>query len=761
MLLPTNAIVSQARADAGADALKPNQARQPEMNKICEDFTRASHARHISILRTLRFPANGLSRSIEPSNLPDTTDIYRRPVRPANCSLTHLFMFWNSVTKRKIVGYFAAAVVGALFVAETVGLRSSMERWAETAAQAEAERHWEQVHLGLATLMARDQSRAVLAEGLRPLRAILARAQSQRDPVAVVTTLADAFSTAAWWEPFRSDFAISGISLVSENLDAAAPQAATSTNFESTIVSAASKGYAAELLVRDGGVLLTTALRVPLDGREWPAVLVLARKLGVPELTALLPSPADAVALELQGRRILVVGSTAPRGALDLPLHDSTIRVTRRPVGNFVLAVAVDVKSAIAAARPGLPPETLLGLGLVFAVLVLWLGQKPGSREATRPSLSMTHTPAKADPTSMPTNQDNSSRPGSQTTLSSSDLSDPGVVGRYTLIDLLGEGGMAQVFTAVMFGAEGFQRKFVVKRLRPELAHNREAVSQFIDEAKLGSSLVHSNIVPVFDFGKAGGQYFMAMEYILGRDLAKIVERSMALGRGALPLPILLLVIGETLKALDYAHTLCDEDGLPLGLIHRDVSPSNILVSARGEVKLFDFGVVKAPGRTVEVEPGVVVGNISFMAPEQARGLPIDDRADLFSLALVIFYCATGRPLYQAETVHDLMLRSAVGPTERDWQAIDDLPAPLSAMLHVALQPDPGARFPTAISFASALSGASQASSEEMAAYVQALFEDELTAEEMRLNNSPALSQSGELRIRQGRATDRHRAALG
>lgn len=412
-------------------------------------------------------------------------------------------MFWNSVTKKKMVGYFAAAVVGALFVAETVALRSSMDRWSEEAAQTEAERHWEQVHLGLSTLMARDQSRALLAAGLDPLRAILAGVRSQRDSAEVVATLKEAFSTQAWWEPFRTDYAVSGMSIVSDHLDAAVPQAATTANFESTIVAAASKGFAAEFLARDGGVLATTALRVPLDGHEWPAVLVLARKLGASELTALLSSPADAIALELQGRSVVVVGNPAIRAAFERPLRGGTIRVTRRPLGNVVLAVAVDASSAIAASRPGLPPETLLGLGLVFAILVLGLGQIPPLGKSARLS-------------SVPAIEDHGSQPEAPTMLSSTGLSQPAVVGRYTLIDLLGEGGMAQVFTAVMFGAEGFQRKFVVKRLRPELAHNREAVTQFIDEAKLGSSLVHSNIVPVFDFGKSGGQYFMAMEYILG-----------------------------------------------------------------------------------------------------------------------------------------------------------------------------------------------------------------------------------------------------
>ena len=170
--------------------------------------------------------------------------------------------------------------------------------------------------------------------------------------------------------------------------------------------------------------------------------------------------------------------------------------------------------------------------------------------------------------------------------------------GRYRLLERLGEGGMAELYTAVLHGAEGFRRVYVVKRLRPQVARNRAAVEQFIDEAKLGSTLVHSNIVPVFDFGKVGDEYFLAQEYIIGRDVGKVLNRHMeTFGR---PLTERLVAVhrargagGAGLRAL----TGPTRTGVRIGLVHRDISPGNIMITARGEVKLFDFGIVKGEER--------------------------------------------------------------------------------------------------------------------------------------------------------------------
>ncbi len=241
---------------------------------------------------------------------------------------------------------------------------------------------------------------------------------------------------------------------------------------------------------------------------------------------------------------------------------------------------------------------------------------------------------------------------------------------------------MAQVFTAVTFGAEGFRRTFVVKRLRAELSRDPAVVAQFIDEAKLGSTLVHSNVIPVFDFGKVGDEYYLAQEYILGRDMGRVTTRSLErLQRPRLGHDRPLRGGGDAAGARVRALASWATAGRPMGIVHRDVSPSNILVSARGEVKLFDFGIVKAEGRVTKTQHGVVKGNVSFMSPEQARGISIDGRADLFSLGLVIFYCLTGEVLYRGETTYELLVKAATGPGPEELARIAALPAPCAAIV--------------------------------------------------------------------------------
>jgi serine/threonine-protein kinase len=202
----------------------------------------------------------------------------------------------------------------------------------------------------------------------------------------------------------------------------------------------------------------------------------------------------------------------------------------------------------------------------------------------------------------------------------------------------------------------------VIKRLRPELIADPGAVSQFCDEANLLAALHHPNIVAVHDFGRAQNQYFLAEEYVAGRNLGRILERRLATTRRPLPVEIIAHVGCEILKALEYAHGLRDGDGRPLAIVHRDVSPENVMVSALGEVKLLDFGVVKAEGRLTKTETGVVKGNVTYMAPEQARGLEVDARADLYSLALVLYFCCAGRPLYAADTTYGLLMKAGAGP---------------------------------------------------------------------------------------------------
>jgi hypothetical protein len=299
--------------------------------------------------------------------------------------------------------------------------------------------------------------------------------------------------------------------------------------------------------------------------------------------------------------------------------------------------------------------------------------------------------------------------------------------GRYRLIDRLGEGGMSEVFTASANGAEGFSRTFVLKRLRPELAREREAIAQFIDEARLQATLVHSNIVPVFDFGMIGnGEYFMTQEYIVGRDLLRLMMRHQEHSVGGLEPRLCYYLAHETLQALAFAHEHCDKDGQPMGLVHRDVSPGNIMVSLRGEVKLADFGIVKASRRVSRTQVGMVKGNANFMSPEQARGQAVDARSDLFSLATVMFYCLTGELLYGGENDLDVLYKAARGPTDEDLARIAALPDPAASILAKALSVDPNERFQSAGEFADQLAAFTGGGKTQAANLVQLLFGDEL-----------------------------------
>jgi serine/threonine-protein kinase len=288
---------------------------------------------------------------------------------------------------------------------------------------------------------------------------------------------------------------------------------------------------------------------------------------------------------------------------------------------------------------------------------------------------------------------------------------------------------MAEVFTAVAHGVEGFTRVFVVKRLRPELARDKEAIGQFVDEARMQSSLVHSNIVPVFDFGRVAEEYFMTQEYIVGRDLVRLIARYYERFQQTLQPRMAYYVAHETLQALQYAHTKRDRDGHALGIVHRDVSAGNIIVSAQGEVKLADFGIVKSNRRVSKTQMGMVKGNANFMSPEQARGQQVDGRSDLFSVALVLYYCLTNRLLYDGDNDLDVLYKAASGPTAENYQTISRLPSPACDVLTRALALDPADRFQSAAEFADALGPHIGGAKSEATKLMQSLFGEEFRRE--------------------------------
>ena len=215
--------------------------------------------------------------------------------------------------------------------------------------------------------------------------------------------------------------------------------------------------------------------------------------------------------------------------------------------------------------------------------------------------------------------------------------------GKYSLVRKIGTGGMAEVFLARTTVAQGLAKTLVIKKIHPAYARSRQFVSMFVDEAKIALGLNHPNIVQVFDFGSVGDTYFLAMENVEGLDLLRLLQ-DCARDRRRIPYGLSAYVVQQVAKGLDYAHRKSDEFGEPLGIVHRDISPQNVLVSWDGAVKIVDFGIARA--RHVHEEEGVIKGKFAYMSPEQARGEPVDCRSDVFSAGIVLYELACGRPLF-------------------------------------------------------------------------------------------------------------------
>lgn len=279
----------------------------------------------------------------------------------------------------------------------------------------------------------------------------------------------------------------------------------------------------------------------------------------------------------------------------------------------------------------------------------------------------------------------------------------PRVFGRYVLFDRIGRGGMADIFLARADTALGASRLCVVKQILVELGENKAFERALITEAKLAARLSQANIVQVFDLGKERERLFIAMEYVEGFDLNQLLR---ALSKAQLPLPaeFALFVVRETLRALDYAHRAKDNQGVLLGLVHRDVSPSNVLVSFEGEVKLCDFGIARAMSAQDDAEINVprVVGKSAYMSPEHARGEAIDARADVFAAGILLWELCAGRRLYRG-TEAEMLAQAEAGQVPALPERGMPLMSELQAVLDRALTRDRQARFQTAQEFLLAL----------------------------------------------------------
>jgi serine/threonine-protein kinase len=221
---------------------------------------------------------------------------------------------------------------------------------------------------------------------------------------------------------------------------------------------------------------------------------------------------------------------------------------------------------------------------------------------------------------------------------------------RYRITERVAAGGMAEVFRGVAESLQGFKKNIAIKRILPNLTKNKKFVAMFLDEARLSLALQHANIVQVFDIGHADDTYFIVMEYVDGVHLKALMEWRRRIGR-RIPIAHTLYIIMEMCKGLSYAHELLNPDtGKPLGIVHRDISPPNVLISKQGEVKVVDFGLAKATSQLENTDPGVVKGKMSYLSPEAARGEEVDHRADIFAVGILLYEMLTGKRLFYGET---------------------------------------------------------------------------------------------------------------
>ncbi|HVY38509.1 MAG TPA: serine/threonine-protein kinase [Polyangia bacterium] len=648
------------------------------------------------------------------------------------------------------------------------------------------------IEAGRARTVRLEASRSAEAGGMRAADALAAHvgelkleaqnaAQNPRLVAALrgnadAATLQDLFRTEQWWEPYRNTFKVYAVAFEGDKLDVI--EGMENADFASDLLIREARERheaVAEIVMGKGWPYAAAAALVDLPGKSVPAVLLLARPIEEGAIRKLAEKARGAVLLSDGAKAVLEAGPEPERESLRAAVGAEK----RGPIFQAQEASGPIWAAAVSSVVPGLwlwtygagvahdadnaavvTSAIVWSLAGILAIITLALGlrrREPagttstgsgavsfagGGADTVRASDPARPVPSTRPGLGQPGGADAPGSTGRTVGHAATETYDTGSTqprigggvrfGRYQLIDLLGEGGMAQVYTAVTFGAEGFRRAFVVKRLRAELSRDPAVVAQFIDEANLGSSLVHSNVIPVFDFGKVGDEYYLAQEYIVGRDLGRVTMRSLERLHHPTSPAIVLYVASETLQALEYAHSKLGDGGRSMGIVHRDVSPSNILISARGEVKLFDFGIVKAEGRVTKTQHGVVKGNVSFMSPEQARGTDVDGRADLFSLGLVIFYCLTGSVLYQGDTTYELLVKAATGPGPAELARIAALPPPCNTLLAKALAVDPAQRFQTAADFAAALAPHVTGGASAAASLMRALFGDDFRAEEAR-----------------------------
>jgi hypothetical protein len=627
------------------------------------------------------------------------------------------------------------AVAGLLFagahVAGTALDRASSERVAAEAARV-AQEGATRVRDAL-TEQGRSLSRMTSdAMAIPPLVSALNGHTEGRD-------LGDMLASAPWWEPFRGLGA--AVSYRGQQVAFAEPKL-RGVPFGQVIAQVRAHGDpGTATLAGQTNACLVSALVVPGTSSYPPVVFVLGRPLDDPMLAQLAEIARGSV-MVVEGKRSL--GHAGP----DSELLEQTLRPDRTEKGEPGWAMSwfaigpelsmwvgtrpVEIARAQASADKKKKAGLWAGALLLAAPIVVAAFRKkaPEPVKKGRPrarTVGVATAPAAAAAATAPVAP---ARPRPAEPLPEIEA----LLARYQLIDRIAEGAMSEVFTSFSHGGGGPRRTLVVKRMRVDQADNSAAIAHFTDEAALLSRLSHPNVVSVYDSGEVDGTYFIAEEYVVGRDLGRITRKLIDGGRPPLSPAGVLYVIHEVLGGLAYLHAPAPTQDAPKGFLHHDLGPRKVMVSRLGKVKLLDFKIIRHDKQAPQTELGAK-GSVDFMSPEQARGRPLDRRSDLFSVGLLLYHCATGEPLYRGDTQYDRVSRAAHGPGPQEHTRIAALPSPLAGILKKALDIHPDRRFQNADEFRAAIAPHIEGGEDEVAGVISDLFDDELQQEIEKLSS--------------------------
>ncbi len=326
----------------------------------------------------------------------------------------------------------------------------------------------------------------------------------------------------------------------------------------------------------------------------------------------------------------------------------------------------------------------------------------------------------------------------------------PQRLGRYQLLRKIAVGGMAEIYLARVTGAAGFEKNVVVKRILPQLAQSDEFYQMFLDEARIAATLQHPNVVQIYDAQNVGGEHFIAMEYLDGADLLTI-RRVLAERRQGLPVQHSVFIVSGVASGLHYAHERRGLDGQPLEIVHRDVTPQNVILTREGGIKLVDFGIAKATNRLTTTGFGTLKGKLAYMSPEQCRSEPVDRRSDIYSLGIILFELTTGKRLYRGMSEYEVLKQVIETDVPAPSSLLPGYPADLEQVVMRALARDRAVRYPTALAFHQDLEKFARArgvvgSALALAEFLAPLLEEAERQVEERMQRRIAADEAGDER---------------